>query len=60
VKLFNLGLTLMVAAVVALPILVLVASNRPNLMIYAFYFCAFLELLGLTFVLIHIITLKKN
>lgn len=50
----------MVIAVVALPIVALINPANRNFILYCFYFCGFLELIGLIFVLIHIITLKKK
>ncbi|WP_131539166.1 hypothetical protein [Pedobacter nototheniae] len=59
-KLFNIGITLMVVAVVALPIVAVINPTNRDFVLYGFYFCGFLELIGLLFVLIHIITLKKK
>jgi len=60
VKLFNIGLTLMIVAVIALPIVAVINPSGHDFMLYAFYFCGLLELIGLIFVLIHIITLKRK
>jgi len=60
VKLFNIGLTLMIAAIIVLPIIVIVSPSDRDLVLYAFYFCGLLELIGLTFVLIHMLTLKRK
>jgi len=59
-KLINLGLTLMATAVIALPIFVLTSAADRKLVMYGFYFCGLLELLGIVCVLIHIITLKNK
>jgi hypothetical protein len=60
VKLFNIGLSLMVIAVIALPIVAVVNPSNRNFVLYSFYLCGLLELIGLVFVLIHIVTLKKR
>jgi len=57
VKLFNIGLSLMIIAVIALPVAAVIS---PGFMLYAFYFCGLLELIGLIFVLVHIIKIKRN
>ncbi|PWS27437.1 hypothetical protein DHW03_07475 [Pedobacter yonginense] len=59
-KLFNIGLTLMIVAVVALPIFAVMNTASRDFVLYGFYFCGLLELIGLIFVLFHIITLKKK
>jgi len=59
-KIFNIGLVMMVFAVVALPIATLLNTSNRNIISYSFYFCGLLELIGLIFVLIHIITLKNK
>jgi hypothetical protein len=60
VKLFNIGLTLMIVAVIALPIVAVLSPSNRDFVLYAFYFCGLLELIGLIFVLIHIVTLKRK
>jgi len=60
VKLFNTGLSLMVVAVIALPIVAVINPDNRGFLLYAFYFCGLLELIGLIFVLVHIIKLKRN
>jgi len=60
VKLFNIGLTSMIVAVIALPIVAVINSSDRDFVLYAFYFCGLLELIGLIFVLIHIVTLKRK
>lgn len=50
----------MVLAIIALPILALTGPSNRDFVLYAFYFCGLLELIGLTFVLVHIIKLKKT
>jgi len=60
VKLFNIGLTLMIVAVVALPIIAVINPANRDFVLYAFYLCGLLELIGLIFVLVHIITLKRK
>jgi len=60
VKLFNIGLTLMIVAVIALPIVAVINPSNRDFVLYAFYFCGLLELIGLIVVLIHIITLKRK
>ncbi|WP_165953066.1 hypothetical protein [Pedobacter changchengzhani] len=59
-KLFNIGLSLMIMAVIALPIVTVVSAQHKNLVVYGFYFCGLLELIGLIFVLVHIISIKKT
>ncbi len=59
-KLFNIGLTLMIVAVIVLPVMVVISPSDRNFVLYAFYFCGLLELIGLIFVLIHIVTLKRK
>ncbi|WP_157255311.1 hypothetical protein [Pedobacter sp. Leaf216] len=59
-KLFNIGLTLMIVAVIVLPIIVVVSPSDRDFVLYAFYFCGLLELIGLIFVLMHIVTLKRK
>jgi len=59
-KLFNIGLTMMIVAVVALPIFAVSSVANRDLVLYGFYFCGLLELIGLIIVLFHIITLKKK
>nr|WP_276901463.1 hypothetical protein [Pedobacter kyonggii] len=59
-KLFNIGLTLMIVAVIALPIVAVINLSDRDFVLYAFYFCGLLELIGLIFVLIHIVTLKRK
>jgi len=60
VKLFNIGLTLMIVAVIALPIVAVINPSHRDFILYAFYFCGLLELIGLIFVLIHIVILKRK
>jgi hypothetical protein len=60
VKLFNIGLTLMIVAVIVLPIIVVMSPPDQDFVLYAFYFCGLLELIGLIFVLIHMVTLKRK
>jgi hypothetical protein len=60
VKLFNFGLSLMIIAVIALPIVAVISPSSRNFMLFAFYFCGLLELIGLIFVLVHIIQNKRN
>jgi len=60
VKLFNIGLAMMVVAVIALPIVGVINPLNRDFVLYAFYFCGLLELIGLIFVLVHIIKLKKR
>jgi len=60
VKLFNIGLSLMIMAVVALPVVAVINPGNRDFVLYAFYFCGLLELIGLIFVLVHIIKLKRN
>jgi len=60
VKLFNIGLILMVMAVIAWPAMVFIRPDSHGFISYTFYFCGLLELIGLGFVLIHIIKIKKN
>jgi len=50
----------MATAVIALPIFVLTSAADRKLVMYGFYFCGLLELLGIVCVLIHIITLKNK
>jgi hypothetical protein len=50
----------MALAVVALPIFVLAAAADRNIVMYGFYLCGLLELLGIVCVLIHIITIKNK
>ncbi|QDW26618.1 hypothetical protein [Pedobacter sp. KBS0701] len=59
-KLFNIGLTLMIVAVIALPIVAVINPSNRDFVLYAFYFCGLLELIGLIIVLIHIVTLKRK
>ncbi|MFC1223816.1 MULTISPECIES: hypothetical protein [Pedobacter] len=59
-KLFNIGLTLMIVAVIVLPIIVVVSPSDRDFVLYAFYFCGLLELIGLIFVLVHMVTLKRK
>ncbi|WP_231427854.1 hypothetical protein [Pedobacter sp. Leaf250] len=59
-KLFNLGILLMIVAVIALPIVAIINPENRDFVLYSFYFCGLLELIGLIFVLVHIIKLKKN
>ncbi|QPH38578.1 hypothetical protein [Pedobacter endophyticus] len=59
-KLFNTGLLLMILAVVALPIVAIIKPANRDFVLYAFYFCGLLELIGLIFVLLHILKLKKT
>ncbi|MGQ7852807.1 hypothetical protein ACUN24_01020 [Pedobacter sp. WC2501] len=59
-KLFNIGLTLMIVAVIALPIVAVISPSDRDFVLYAFYFCGLLELIGLIFVLIYIVTLKRK
>ncbi|WP_147303077.1 hypothetical protein [Pedobacter psychrodurus] len=59
-KLFNIGLTLMIVAVIALPIVAVINPSNRDFVLYTFYFCGLLELIGLIFVLIHIVTLKRK
>jgi len=60
VKLFNIGLSLMIVAVIALPVVAVINPANRDFVLYAFYFCGLLELIGLIFVLVHILKLKKN
>jgi len=60
VKLFNIGLTLMVVAVIALPVVAVINPANRDFVLYSFYFCGLLELIGLVFVLLHIIKLKRK
>jgi len=60
VKLFNIGLTLMIVSVIVLPIIVVVSPSDRDFVLYAFYFCGLLELIGLIFVLVHMVTLKRK
>ena len=51
----------MILAVIALPIAAVVIPSNGGFVLYVFYFCGLLELIGLIFVLVHIIKLKgKN
>jgi len=50
----------MIVAVIALPIVAIVSPANRDLVLYAFYFCGLLELIGLIFVLIHILKLKRK
>lgn len=50
----------MIMAVIVLPIWTIVGSDYPSLVLYGFYFCAVLELIGLAFVLVHIVKIKRN
>ncbi|RZL36187.1 MAG: hypothetical protein EOO96_07505 [Pedobacter sp.] len=59
-KLFNIGLTLMVVAVIALPVVAVINPANRDFVLYSFYFCGLLELIGLVFVLLHIIKLKRK
>ncbi|NII85716.1 hypothetical protein H9N25_16950 [Pedobacter riviphilus] len=59
-KLFNIGLALMIVAVIALPIVAVISPANRDFVLYAFYFCGLLELIGLIFVLVHIVTLKRK
>ena len=59
-KLFNIGLTLMVVAVIALPVVAVINPANRDFVLYSFYFCGLLELIGLVFVLFHIIKLKRK
>ena len=59
-KLFNIGLTLMIVSVIVLPIIVVVSPSDRDFVLYAFYFCGLLELIGLIFVLVHMVTLKRK
>jgi len=59
VKLFNIGLLLMITAVIALPIVAVINPANRDFVLYSFYFCGALELIGLIFVLVHIIKLKR-
>jgi len=58
VKWFNIGLAAMITAVIVLPVITLAAANK--LVIYGFYFCGLLELIGIICVLFHIINLKNK
>jgi len=60
VKLFNIGLSLMIIAVIALPVIAVINPANRNFVLYGFYLCGLLELIGLIFVLIHIVNLKKR
>jgi len=60
VKLINIGLTLMIIAVIALPIVAVINPSNRDFVLYTFYFCGLLELIGLIVVLIHIVTLKRK
>jgi len=50
----------MIVAVVALPIVAIIKPFDRDFVLYAFYFCGLLELIGLIFVLLHILKLKKT
>jgi len=60
VKLFNIGLSLMIFAIIVLPLVAVINPANRDFVLYAFYFCGLLELIGLVFVLVHIIKLKRN
>jgi len=60
VKLFNIGLSLMIFAIIVLPVVAVISPANRDFVLYAFYFCGLLELIGLVFVLVHIIKLKRN
>ena len=51
---------MMIVAVVALPIVAVINPVNRDFVLYAFYFCGLLELIGLIFVLIHITKLKRK
>jgi|GEM_PF-765710 len=59
-KLFNIGLSMMILAVVVLPVVAVINPENRDFVLYSFYFCGLLELIGLIFVLFHIIALKKK
>jgi len=59
-KIFNSGLAMMVIAVVALPVVAVINPVNRDFILYSFYFCGLLELIGLIFVLVHIISLKRK
>ena len=50
----------MIIAVIALPIVAVINPANRDFVLYSFYFCGALELIGLIFVLVHIIKLKRN
>jgi len=50
----------MIVAVIVLPIIVVVSPSDRDFVLYAFYFCGLLELIGLIFVLVHMVTLKRK
>jgi len=50
----------MIIAVIALPVIAVINPANRNFVLYGFYLCGLLELIGLIFVLIHIVNLKKR
>ncbi|GGI22381.1 hypothetical protein GCM10008119_02360 [Pedobacter mendelii] len=60
VKLFNIGISLMIVAVITLPTVAVINPVNRDFVLYGFYSFGLLELIGLIFVLFHIITLKKK
>ncbi|SDH60045.1 hypothetical protein SAMN05421827_1315 [Pedobacter terrae] len=50
----------MIVAIIVLPIIAVVSPSDRDFVLYAFYFCGLLELIGLIFVLIHMVTLKRK
>jgi len=50
----------MIVAVIALPIVAVINPDNRGFLRYAFYFFGLIELIGLIFVLVHILKLKKT
>jgi len=59
-KLLKVGLIFMIAAVVLMPVAILLKNDNPNSTIWVLIFTMLLELIGLIFVILSILKKRKS